>query len=131
MMWLGTIQKVRFLENKEEKKMKHKVEKKVRGVVGTCSRKPQTLFWYSTNFKCFFGIFFNKTWDYVVVWIHVFSNTKKIDFYSEFYVHFLCEFFIVSNYDDMNCNNEVQILVICNNHESNVGMNGNVKFVET
>jgi hypothetical protein len=25
---------------------------------------------------------------------------------------------------------EVQILVICNNHESNVGMNGSVKFVE-
>ncbi len=26
---------------------------------------------------------------------------------------------------------KVQILVICNNHESDVGMNGNVKFVET
>jgi hypothetical protein len=26
---------------------------------------------------------------------------------------------------------EVQILVICNTHESNVGMNCNVKFVET
>jgi hypothetical protein len=26
---------------------------------------------------------------------------------------------------------EVQILVICNNHESDVGMNGSVKFVET
>ncbi len=26
---------------------------------------------------------------------------------------------------------EVQILVICNNHESNVGMNDNVKFIET
>jgi hypothetical protein len=25
---------------------------------------------------------------------------------------------------------EVQILVICNNHESYVGMNGSVKFVE-
>jgi hypothetical protein len=25
---------------------------------------------------------------------------------------------------------KLQILVICNNHESNVGMNGNVKFVE-
>jgi hypothetical protein len=25
---------------------------------------------------------------------------------------------------------EVQILVICNNHEFDVGMNGNVKFVE-
>jgi hypothetical protein len=26
---------------------------------------------------------------------------------------------------------EVQILVICNNHEFNVGMNDSVKFVET
>jgi hypothetical protein len=26
---------------------------------------------------------------------------------------------------------EVQILVICNNHEFDVGMNGSVKFVET
>jgi hypothetical protein len=25
---------------------------------------------------------------------------------------------------------KVQILVICNNHESDVGMNGRVKFVE-
>jgi hypothetical protein len=26
---------------------------------------------------------------------------------------------------------KVHILVICNNHEFDVGMNGNVKFVET
>jgi hypothetical protein len=26
---------------------------------------------------------------------------------------------------------EMQILVICNNHEANVRMNGNIKFVET
>jgi hypothetical protein len=26
---------------------------------------------------------------------------------------------------------EMQILVICNNHESDVGMNGNIKVVET
>jgi hypothetical protein len=26
---------------------------------------------------------------------------------------------------------EVQIMVICNNHESDIGMNGSVKFVET
>jgi len=26
---------------------------------------------------------------------------------------------------------EMQILVICNNHESDVGMNGSVKFIET
>ncbi len=29
---------------------------------------------------------------------------RSIDFYSEFYVHLLCDFFIVSNYDEMNCN---------------------------
>jgi hypothetical protein len=26
---------------------------------------------------------------------------------------------------------EIQILIICNNHEYDVGMNGSVKFVET
>jgi hypothetical protein len=29
---------------------------------------------------------------------------KSIDFYIEFYVHLLCEFFVVSYYDEMNCN---------------------------
>jgi hypothetical protein len=29
---------------------------------------------------------------------------KNIDFYNEFYVHFLCEFFVVLDYDEMNCN---------------------------
>jgi hypothetical protein len=52
----------------------------------------------------------------------------------------LCEFFVVLDYDEMNCNlvfgifimfSEVQILVIWNNHESHIQMNGNVKFVET
>jgi hypothetical protein len=23
------------------------------------------------------GFFFNKTWDYAIIWIHVFSNTEK------------------------------------------------------
>jgi len=45
----------------------------------------------------------------------------------------LCEFFVVLDYDEMNYNivfgvftmySEVQILVICNNHESHIGMNG-------
>jgi hypothetical protein len=62
------------------------------------------------------------------------------NFYNELYVHVLCEFFRVLDYDEMKCNivlefftmySEVQILVICNNHESNVGLNGNVNFVET
>jgi hypothetical protein len=52
----------------------------------------------------------------------------------------LCEFFVVSDYDEMNCNivfgvftmyYKVQIMIICNNHEFDVGMNGSVKFVET
>jgi len=29
---------------------------------------------------------------------------RSIDFYNEFYVHLLCEFFVVSNYDEMNYN---------------------------
>ncbi len=28
---------------------------------------------------------------------------KNTDFYNEFYVHLLCEFSIVSDYDEMNC----------------------------
>jgi hypothetical protein len=52
----------------------------------------------------------------------------------------LCEFFVVSDYDEMNCNfvfgvftmySKVHILVIYNNHEFHIGMNGSVKFVET
>jgi hypothetical protein len=44
------------------------------------------------------------------------------------------------DYDEINCNlgfqfftmySKVQILVICNNHESNVRMNCSVKFVKT
>jgi hypothetical protein len=46
----------------------------------------------------------------------------------------------VLDYDEMNCNlvsrvftmySKVQLLVTCNNHEFDVGMDGNVKFVET
>jgi hypothetical protein len=68
---------------------------------------------------------------------------RNTNFYNEFYVHLLCGFLVVLNYDEMNCNliygifynvfwsaNFGYILVICNNHESDVGMNGNVKFVE-
>jgi hypothetical protein len=65
---------------------------------------------------------------------------RSRDFYIEFYAHFLCGFLIMLDYDEMNCNIvsrifynvfEVQIIVICNNHEFDVGMNGVVKFVET
>jgi hypothetical protein len=66
---------------------------------------------------------------------------KNTNFYNEIYVHLLCEFSILLDYDEMNCNlvfgvffimyNEVQILVICNNHEFDVGMNCSVTFVGT
>ncbi len=44
----------------------------------------------------------------------------------------MSEFYVVSKYDEMNCNIvfKVQILVIYNNHEYDVLMNGNVKYVE-
>jgi hypothetical protein len=64
---------------------------------------------------------------------------RSIDFCSEFMFISLCEFSVVSKYDEMNYNFflkfftmyfEVQILVIWNNHEFGVLMNGNVKCVE-
>jgi hypothetical protein len=52
----------------------------------------------------------------------------------------LCELSIILEYDEMNCDIvfwvfftmyfEMQILLIWNNHEFNVLMNGNVKYVE-
>jgi hypothetical protein len=62
----------------------------------------------------------------------------SINFYSEFYVHLLCEFFVISNYDEMNCNFVFKVFYnvlwsanfsICNNHKFDVGMNGSDKFV--
>jgi hypothetical protein len=54
-------------------------------VGGICGRKPQ----YNTKFKCCFWIFFNKTWDYIVIWIHV---------------HLLFKFYVVLDYDEMTYN---------------------------
>jgi hypothetical protein len=62
-----------------------------------------------------------------------------LEFYIEFYVQLLCEFYVVLDYDEIvilflefvTMYFEVQIMVICNNHDSDVGMNGSVKFVET
>jgi hypothetical protein len=51
-----------------------------------------------------FWDFFQQTWDYAVIWIHVLVIQRSIDFYNEFYVHFLCGFFVVLDYDEMNCN---------------------------
>ncbi len=72
-----------FKGGEQKKKMKLGVgdffcfERRIGGSKGTCNRKPEILFWYNTNFKCYFGIFFNKTWGYVVTWIDVFNNIEK------------------------------------------------------
>jgi hypothetical protein len=42
---------------------------RVKGVVGTCSRKPYIMFWYTTDFICCFDFHFNKTWDSIIIWI--------------------------------------------------------------
>ncbi len=51
--------KVRVLKNRREKgeDETRNFERRVGGIVGTCSWKPQTSFWYNTNFKCCFGFF--------------------------------------------------------------------------
>jgi hypothetical protein len=65
---------------------------------------------------------------------------RNKNFYNDVYVHLLCEFFVVSIMmkgivilflEFFTMYFEVHIMVICNNHESDVGMNGIVKFVET
>jgi hypothetical protein len=82
--------------------------------------------------------FYNKSWDYVVIWIHFLVIQISIGFYNEIYVHLSCEFFVVLDYDEMNCNFVFKVFYnvlwsanfsICNNHKFDVGMNGNVKFV--
>jgi hypothetical protein len=50
MMWLGIVQKVRVLEI--EMIPRHGVWRRVGGAIVTCNKKPLTLFWYNTNFKC-------------------------------------------------------------------------------
>jgi hypothetical protein len=61
------------------------------------------------------------------------------DFYSEFYVHIVVWIILAWEYDEMKWNLVFgifynvfwrKILIIWNNHESNVLMNGNVKNVE-
>jgi hypothetical protein len=53
------VQKGRVLENREI--LRHNVwEKRERGARGTCNRKPPTLFWYTTDSNCCFGIFSTK-----------------------------------------------------------------------
>jgi hypothetical protein len=60
----------------------------------------------------------------------------NINFYNEFYVHIVVWIVLVWEYDEMKCNiisrvffkmySEVQILVIWNNHEYGVLMDGNI-----
>jgi hypothetical protein len=78
--------------------------RRVRGVVGTCSRKPLILFWYNTKFKCYFGIFFSKTWNYAIILRDVFSNIEKHKLLQWILCSSLCEFFVVLDYDEMNYN---------------------------
>ncbi len=61
-----------FGEQGREKKMKHGVLEKSKR-----SWKHHKLCFDITHLKCCFGSFFNKTWDHIVIWIHVFSNTNK------------------------------------------------------
>ncbi len=49
-----------------------------------------------------FWIFF-KTWDHIVIWIHVFNDIEKHKL-LQIYVHLLCEFSIVLDYEEINCN---------------------------
>jgi hypothetical protein len=79
MMWLGIVQKGRILEIRRRRERRNKTQslKKSRRVVGTCSRKLLILFWYSKNFKCCFGFFFNKTWNYAIILKDVFNITEK------------------------------------------------------
>jgi hypothetical protein len=63
---------------KQKETLRHRVlEKRVGGVVGTCRRKPQTLFLRYHRFLFFLKICFNKTWDFAIILIHVYNNTKK------------------------------------------------------
>jgi hypothetical protein len=50
--------------------------KKVRGSRGTCNRNPLTFFHIAQIVSVVLD-FYNETWDYVVIWIHVFNNTNK------------------------------------------------------
>jgi hypothetical protein len=65
---------------------------------------------------------------------------RNTDFYTNFSVHLLFEFFVVLDYDEMNfffffgvfiMYFEVHIFSICNNYEFDVTMNYSIKFVET
>jgi hypothetical protein len=96
------------MENKRRHGVFFVLERRIGRVGRTCAKKPQTLFDITHIFNVVLGFkfffFSNKMSNYVVIWIDVFSNTKNIDFYNEFYVHVLCEFFVVLDYDEMNCN---------------------------
>jgi hypothetical protein len=90
---------------KISKSLRHKVwERRERGAIGTYNRKPHTLFWYTIDFNCSFGIFFNKTWDFVVILIHVYNNIKKHILLQWILCSYCCVNCLVWEYDEMKCN---------------------------
>ncbi len=66
---------------KEEKNMKQGVffcfGRRIGRRGGICDRKTTNfvLIWH--RFEMLFWDFFQKNWDYTIIWIHVFSSTKK------------------------------------------------------
>ncbi len=57
MMWLGMVQNGESSTEQEkgEEDDTRSFKKRIRRNGGSCNRKPQILFWYNTNFKCYFG----------------------------------------------------------------------------
>ncbi len=105
MTWDSSKKKKLWKANERERKRKNREFLKIIGIArGTCNRKSQTLFWYNMDFKCCFGFFFNKTWDHAVIWIHVFNNTNKHKLLQWTLCSSFVEFFILSNYDEINYN---------------------------
>jgi hypothetical protein len=85
--------------------LRHTILRRVRGIIGTCSRKPYILFWYTTYFICCFNFHFNETWDYIIILIHVFSNTNKHKLLQWTIYSYCCvKFFYSIYYDEMNYN---------------------------
>jgi hypothetical protein len=62
------------------------------------------LFWYTTSFNCCLGFFFNKTWNFVIIFIYVYSIIEK----HKILQWILCSYCFVNclvwKYDEMKCN---------------------------
>jgi hypothetical protein len=78
MMWLGIVQKGKIFGEQKRRIRRWDMVFLLEEIAGgTCNRKSHILFWYNTYLSVVMGFFFNKTWNYVVIWIHVFSDTNK------------------------------------------------------